>query len=138
MSRLRLTYDGQQHVTAIREPQYDVVAIDCPYTGKGQEFSPASLLAISLASCMLLSMGAVAQRHDIDLRGTTVDVKLKGMEKRTPHVDTIFLAFDVPHEISEDDRKLLERAACICPVMGSFCGCTQVKTTYHYRMFEAA
>lgn len=138
MGKLRLTYDGHQHVTAIREPQYDVVAIDCPYTGKGQEFSPASLLAVSLGSCMLLSMGAVAQHHDIDLRGTTVDVKLKGLEKRTPHVDEIFLTFDIPHDLSENNRKLLERAACICPVMGSFCSCTQVKTTYHYRTAVAA
>jgi len=138
MSRLRVTYDGHQHVTAIREPQYDVVAIDCPYTGKGQEFSPASLLAVSLASCMLLSMGAVAQRHDIDLRGSTVDIKLKGMEKRTPHVDTISLAFDIPHDLPESDRKLLERAACICPVMGSFCSCTEISTTYDYRTAEAA
>lgn len=138
MGRLSLTYDGHQHVTAIREPQYDVVAIDCPYTGKGQEFSPASLLAVSLASCMLLSMGALAERHDIDLRGTTVDVKLKGMEKRTPHVDTIFLAFDIPHDLSEQDRMLLERAACICPVMGSFCSCTEISTTYNYGAAKAA
>ncbi len=138
MGALRLTYDGHQHVTAIREPQYDVVAIDCPYTGKGQEFSPASLLGVSLASCMLLSMGAVAQHHDIDLRGTTVDVKLKGMEKRVPHVDTITLTFDIPHELSSKDRLLLERAACICPVMGSFCPCTEVNATYNYREAAAA
>lgn len=138
MGRLRLTYDGHQHVTALKEPQYDVVAIDCPYTGKGQEFSPASLLAVSLGSCMLLSMGAVAQHHDIDLRGTTVDIKLTGMEKRIPHVDTISLAFDIPHDLTAEECSLLERAACICPVMGSFCSCTQVLTTYNYREAKAA
>ncbi len=138
MGALRLTYDGHQHVTAIKEPQYDVVAIDCPYTGKGQEFSPASLLGVSLASCMLLSMGAVAQRHDIDLRGTSVDIKLKGMEKRIPHVDTISLAFDIPKDLAAADRKLLENAACICPVMGSFCSCTQIISTYNYREAVAA
>lgn len=138
MGSLRLTYDGHQHVTAIREPQYDVVAIDCPYTGKGQEFSPASLLAVSLASCMLLSMGALAQKHDIDLRGTSVDVKLSGMGKRVPHVDTISLVFDIPHDLSAEDRRLMERAACICPMMGSICSCTQVESTYNYRETEAA
>ena len=57
MSTLRVTYDGQQHATAVREPHHNVVSIDCHYTGKGEDFSPASLLGISLASCMLLSMG---------------------------------------------------------------------------------
>ena len=138
MNTLKVTYDGGQHATAVKEPHHNVVAIDCPYTGKGEEFSPASLLGVSLASCMLLSMGAITQHHHLDLRGTVVDIKLVGMNKRFPHVDKIKLTFHMPRNIPAPERKILERAACICPIMGSFCADTAISTTYRYADAEAA
>lgn len=138
MSALQLTYDGAQHVTAVQEPHHNIVAIDCPYTGKGEEFSPASLLGISLASCMLLSMGAIAQRDDLDIGGTVVNIELAGMDKTYPHVDSITLAFDIPSDFSEMDRGKLERAADICPVMASISAETAISTTYRYADVKAA
>ena len=132
MHRLHVTYDGDQHATAVKEPHHNNLAIDCPFTGKGEEFSPASLLGVSLASCMLLSMGSIAKHHNINLRGTVVDIELTGMNRTFPHVDTINLAFHIPRNFSESDRKTLERAACICPIMGSLCDDTAVTATYDY------
>jgi uncharacterized OsmC-like protein len=68
MSTLKLTYDGDQHATALREPHLNTVAIDCPITAKGDEFSPGNLLGISVAGCMLLSMGASHIRMSMQLR----------------------------------------------------------------------
>lgn len=138
MSALKITYDGEQHVTALQEPHHNTVAIDCPYTGKGEEFSPASLLGISLGSCMLLSMGAIAQRDNLDIGGAVVDIKLTGMDKTFPHLDTITLAFDIPHDFSEMDRGKLERAAFICPIMASLCDETVISATYKYADAKAA
>ena len=53
MNTLKLAYDGDQHATALKEPHHNSVAIDCPYTAKGDEFSPGNLLGISVAGCML-------------------------------------------------------------------------------------
>ena len=111
MISLKVRYDGDQHITAKKEPYHNVVEIDCPYTGQGEEFSPASLLSISLASCMLLSMGAVAQRDGLDLRGTVADVSFKGMEKRFPHVDEITMIFDIPKNFMPSDRKIVSNAS---------------------------
>ena len=138
MSSLKVSYDGGQHATAVNEPHHNVVAIDCPFTGKGEEFSPASLLALSVASCMLLSMGAIAQRDALDIKGTVVDVKFSGMEKTFPHVDAITLAFDIPRNFSEADRMKLERAAEICPVMASISEDTEISITYQYGAAKAA
>ena len=138
MNSLKVSYDGSQHATAVYEPHHNVVAIDCPFTGKGEEFSPASLLSASVASCMLLSMGALAQRDDLDIDGTVVDVKFRGMEKTIPRVDAITLAFSIPHIFSEPDRMKLERAAELCPVMASICEETEISVTYHYAAAEAA
>lgn len=132
MYSLQITYDGYQHATAINEPHHNVVKIDCPYTGKGDEFSPASLLGISLASCMLLSMGAIAQRDQLDLTGTTADITLEGMEQRFPHVDTIKLRFRFPQDFAKPDRRKLEHAAALCPIMASINEKTTVTTTFEF------
>ena len=132
MSTLRLTYDSDQHVTALKMPEHNVVEIDCPFTGKGDEFSPASLLGVSLASCMLLSMGAIARRDNLDIRGSVVDVKMSGMEKTFPHVDAISVTFDIPRVFSEPDREKLERSAGLCPIMDSLDPAISVSITYTY------
>lgn len=138
MYTLKIEYDGAQHATALNEPGHNTVAIDCPFTGKGVEFSPASLFGISLASCMLLSMGAIAQRDEIDLKGTTVDIRYSGLDKKFPHVDTITLAFCVPQALPATERSKLERAAALCPIRQSIDADTLVSTTFHYGAAQAA
>ena len=138
MYTLKIEYDGAQHATALNEPYHNTVAIDCPFTGEGVEFSPASLFGISLASCMLLSMGALAQRDGIDLKGTTVDIRFSGLDKTFPHVDTIALAFRVPQGLPEDEQQKLERAAALCPIRQSIDAETVVNTTFHYGAEQAA
>jgi uncharacterized OsmC-like protein len=93
MNALQLTYDGDQHATALKEPQHKSVAIECPFTGKGEELSPGNLLGVSVAGCMLLSMGALAKRDNLDLSETVVDIKLSETDKPFPHVDAVTLVF---------------------------------------------
>jgi uncharacterized OsmC-like protein len=138
MNTLKLTYDGDQHATALKEPHRNSVAIDCPYTAKGDEFSPGNLLGISVAGCMLLSMGAVAQRDHLDLSGTVIDIKLTETDQPFPHVDTITMAFDIPRDFSAKDRQKLEKAAGLCPIKASFRDETTITTTYNYVVAEAA
>lgn len=132
MDTLKLTYDGDQHATALKEPQHNSVAIGCPYTAKGDEFSPGNLLGISVAGCMLLSMGAVAQRDHLDLGGTVVDIELTETDKPFRHVDSITMEFNIPRDFSEKDRHKLEIAAGLCPIKSSFRDETTITATYNY------
>jgi len=138
MKSLKLTYDGNQHATAIREPYHNSVVINCPFTAKGDEFSPGNLLGISVAGCMLLSMGAVAQRDQLDLDGTVVDIELTETDRPYPHVDTITLGFAIPQDFSAVDRQKLERAAGLCPIKRSFGDETTITASYHYSVAQAA
>jgi uncharacterized OsmC-like protein len=138
MNTLKLNYDGDQHATALKEPHHNSVAIDCPFTAKGDEFSPGNLLGISVAGCMLLSMGAVAQRDHLDLTGTVIDIRLTETDKPFPHVDTITMTFSIPNDFSAEDRKKLERAAGVCPIKRSFRDETTISATYDYAVAKAA
>lgn len=138
MNTLKLTYDGDQHATALKEPHHNTVAIDCPFTAKGDEFSPGNLLGISVAGCMLLSMGAVAQRDHLDLSGTVIDIELTETDEPYPHVDTITLAFSVPRDFADGDCQKMERAASLCPIKHSFGDDTVVNATYNYAAAKAA
>ena len=132
MNTLRLIYDGDQHGTAFKEPQHKSVAIDCPYTGKGEELSPGNLVGIGVAGCMLLSMGALAQRDELDLQDTVVDIELTETDKPFAHVDTITLVFNVPRDFAPEDRQKLERAAGVCPIKASFRPETIITAKFDY------
>ncbi len=55
--------------------------MDCPYTGKGEEFSIANLVEAALDGGMLLAMGALASRHEVDLSGARSDMKITATDK---------------------------------------------------------
>ncbi|MHC4251399.1 MAG: OsmC family protein, partial [Planctomycetota bacterium] len=73
--RVVTSHDGPQHCTAERLPDGNAVAMDCPYTGKGAEFSPTNMLEAAVGGCMLLSMGTLAMRGDLDISGVKIEVK---------------------------------------------------------------
>lgn len=76
-----------------------------------------NLVGTGLAGCMLISMGTLAMRDQLDISGTRVDIELTGSEKR---IETIELRFSMPRDFSAIERSKLERAAQSCPVGHSF------------------
>lgn len=138
MHTLTLTYDGDQHATAVKEPHHNTVAIDCPYTGKGEELSPGNLVGVGIAGCMLLSMGALAQRDGLDLTGTVVDIELTETDKPFAHIDSVTLAFSFPRDFSLEERQKLERAAGVCPIKASFRDETVITATFNYGQAAAS
>jgi len=138
MSTAKLNYDSDHHVTAIKEPQHKIVSVDCPYTGDGAEFSPANLLSISLGSCMLLSIGTVADRAKLDLSGTTVTVRFKEVAKPFPHVAAIHYVIDIPHHFSAVDIRRIENAADLCPIKSNIGDTTEITVKFKYAEAEAA
>ena len=138
MSTVKLTYDSDHHVTATMEPQHRIVAVDCPYTGDGAEFSPANLLSISLGSCMLLSIGAVAYRAHLDLSGTTVNVRFEEVATPFPHVAAIHYVVDVPRQFSAVDMRRIENAAELCPIKSNIGDNTKISVIFNYAQAEAA
>jgi len=132
MSSIQVTYDGDQHCTTLRQSHGNTVAMDCPYTGKGEEFSPGQLVGSALAGCMFLSMGTVAQRDEVDISGATAEVDVVMVDKPTSRIGSIDLSFTMPSSLSEADRTKLERASGFCPIKSSFHPDVKISVTFNY------
>jgi len=131
MSQVQVTYDGDQHCTALSSKNGKTVALDCPVT-KGEEFSPGSLVAAGLAGCMLISMATFAERHGIDLSGTRVDVDMSMIDKPETRIGAINVTVRVPRDLPPTEQASLEKAAAACPIKHSFRPETQISTKFEF------
>lgn len=132
MSNVVTVYDKLQHCLSTKYPQEKTVGTDCPYTGKGEEFSPGHLVESALAGCMFLSMGTWAMRNDIDLTGTKVEVEITATDPPKIRYKEITVNVSMPRKYSEKDRIRLERAAESCPIKHSFDKEIVIRVSYNY------
>ena len=101
--------------------------------GRGEDFSPTDLVAAALGSCMLTVMGIVAARHNIDLKGTTVDVSKDMVTSGVRRIGSMTVTFHMPGGIPQDKRAMLEAAAHSCPVHKSLHPDVQTPIQFIYR-----
>jgi putative redox protein len=117
----RIIYTGNLRTEALHLQSGNLIITDAPIdnNGKGEAFSPTDLLATSLGCCMLTIMGIVAQRHEIIIEGTIVEIT-KIMESNPRRVGEIIVEFTMPKiNYSDKEKDLLENAARTCPVSKS-------------------
>ena len=103
----------------------------CPCC-KGEEFSPGNLVEAALGGCMLLSMGTLAQRDQIDITGTHVDVKITSTDSPIMRFKDIAVTITMPRSFSKVERIKLERAAEACPIKHSFDADIAIAMSYVY------
>lgn len=121
MKTSKITYPGNLRTEAVHLKSGSSIITDAPTdnNGKGEAFSPTDLLATSLGSCMLTIMGIVAQRHDINIEGTIIEIT-KVMEANPRRVGEIIVEFTMPkQDYTDKEKELLENAAHTCPVAKS-------------------
>ena len=116
----KVTYNGDLRTEAYHIQSGISIVTDAPIDnqGKGEAFSPTDLVATALASCMLTIMGIVAERNDIELKGTTAEVeKIMGSEPRK--IDKIEINIFFKKKFDKKSKLKLESAALTCPVSNS-------------------
>jgi putative redox protein len=118
MVKMSIVYEGQLRCALTHEPSGSIIRTDAPKDnmGKGEAFSPTDLVAAALGSCMLTVMGIAAVRHNIDLKGTTVDVSKEMLTTPVRRIGSINVVLHMASGIPEDKRGMLEAAAHSCPV----------------------
>jgi putative redox protein len=118
MVQIDIAYEGQLHCSARHMPSGTVLATDAPRDnmGKGESFSPTDLVATAMGTCMLTIMGIVAQRHNLDISGTTVSVIKEMAAQPVRRIGKLTVTINVPRRFSPDDQKRLEHGVMTCPV----------------------
>ncbi|EAR18472.1 OsmC family protein [Synechococcus sp. W2B2] len=121
MTNITCTYTGDLHCEAIHSGSGATLSTDAPLDneGKGEAFSPTDLLATSLATCMLTIMGITARSRGWSLEGASASVD-KVMSTDGPRrIDTLRVTLQLPEQLDDDQRALLQRVAEQCPVKRS-------------------
>ncbi|MDQ6765384.1 MAG: OsmC family protein, partial [Verrucomicrobiota bacterium] len=99
-------------------PSKKELATDAPLdnNGKGESFSPTDLVATALGTCMATIFAMTAEKHGLDVKGTTVQVQ-KEMSKDAPRrIVGLPSEMHIPLPADTPQRALLEEAARECPV----------------------
>ncbi|MFQ5749429.1 MAG: OsmC family protein [Planctomycetota bacterium] len=135
MVRVEIVYQGGLRCQATHAPSGNRIVTDAPVDnqGKGESFSPTDLMATSLGTCLLTIMGIVAQRHGVDLEGTTVTVEKLMVADPLRRVGRLEVRVSVPLPVSPADRTRLEHAARTCPVHQSLDPRVERPITFHWK-----
>ena len=117
---IEVSYLGQLRCEASHGPSGASLTTDAPTDngGQGASFSPTDLVATALGTCVLTILGLAANRHGLDLAGTTVHVNKEMIADPLRRIRSLRTVVKVPKG-AVDDRDLrakLEQAARHCPV----------------------
>ncbi len=114
------SYLGKLRSNAVHGPSGATLQTDAPLDngGHGASFSPTDLVATALGTCVLTILGLVAERHGVDLEGTTVHVEKEMIAQPIRRIASLKTFVKVPAGAVDDPemRKRLEAAARKCPV----------------------
>lgn len=128
------TYTGGLRCQAKHGPSGSTLLTDAPVDnmGKGEEFSPTDLVATALGTCILTTMGIVAQRNGIDFEEAKVHV-VKEMTSTAPRrIAKLAVRLEMPGGLSADARTKLEHTAHACPVHRSLHPDVEVPVEFIY------
>ncbi|MDV3310285.1 MAG: OsmC family protein [Cyclobacteriaceae bacterium] len=114
-------YHGDLRTTCTHVRSSSSIITDAPVDnhGKGEAFSPTDLLATSLATCMLTTMGIRAMKENIPFPKASAEVtKIMGSNPR--RVTGIVVNVNMSGlTLTDDQKKILEDTAINCPVAKS-------------------
>ncbi len=111
-------YEGHLRTEATHTASGTVIQTDAPVDnhGRGEAFSPTDLVGTALGTCMLTTMAIVAERHQLDLVGSSFTME-KIMSQEAPRrIAQLNIALHLSAALSPADRTLMERTAHTCPV----------------------
>jgi len=118
METVQIEYIGYLRTRAKHMRSGDKFITDAPVDnqGKGEAFSPTDLLATSLGTCAITTIGIVARTQGFNIDGTIVKVT-KIMVSDPRRVGEVIVEFIFPaNTYSDKEKEIIRRTAETCPV----------------------
>ena len=134
MMTASIIYKGELRCECTHLQSNSIIETDAPTDnrGKGERFSPTDLVCVSLATCMITTMGIRAADMNINLKDSKIEVT-KHMLSDPRRIGKIDIVLHLPNTgISEKDKNVLEMIGNNCPVMKSLHPDLNIQTTYHW------
>lgn len=133
MVTINSSYNGGLRCTATHGPSGVTLITDAPVDnhGKGESFSPTDLVATAVANCMMTVMAIAAERHGIDVKGTTVTIDKEMSSDAPRRIVGLKSVMTIPLPADHPQRALLEAAALSCPVKKSIA--PEIDSTVDFR-----
>lgn len=129
-----IEYTGNLRCNATHLQSNSEIQTDAPTDnrGKGERFSPTDLLCVSLATCMLTTMGIKASDMEIDISGAKAEVTkhMAADPRRVAAIDVVVSLTDIGDEKS---KTILERSGNQCPVAKSVHPDIKLNLTYNWK-----
>jgi len=134
MVEIQIAYEGKLRCTARHVDSGTTLITDAPKDnmGNGESFSPTDLVATALGTCMLTTMGIVAQRLEIDISGSTVIVTKEMSSVPTRRIARLAVTFNIPAKLNDDQKQKLQNAAMTCPVHKSLHSNVEMPVTFNW------
>jgi uncharacterized OsmC-like protein len=118
METVRIEYIGGLRTKAKHLRSGDEFITDAPVDnqGKGEAFSPTDLLATSLGTCAITTIGIAANTHGFSIDGAEVKVT-KIMISDPRRVGEVIVEMNFPpNNYTEKENEIMKRTAEHCPV----------------------
>ena len=128
-----IIYKGNLRCEAEHLQSKSSIQTDAPTDnrGKGERFSPTDLLCVSLATCMLTTMGIKATDMNVDISESKAEVT-KHMAADPRRVSKIEVSVTLPSKTGEKERLILEKSGNNCPVAKSIHPDIKLVLNYHW------
>lgn len=129
-----IVYQGHLRCISTHLQSGSTIETDAPTDnhGKGERFSPTDLLCVSLATCIITTMGIKAQSMNLIIDGAELQVT-KHMIASPRRIGKIEVTLNIPGlEINDKDREILERAGETCPVKASLHPDVEIAISYNW------
>jgi uncharacterized OsmC-like protein len=128
-----IIYKGDLRCESVHIQSNSQIETDAPTDnhGKGERFSPTDLLCVSLATCLLTTMGIKANDMGVNIDNAKANVT-KYMASDPRRVSKIEVAVSLPANGSDKEIVILERTGNNCPVVKSLHPDIELKISYQW------
>ncbi len=112
---MTVTLDRMIHTNAVHHELGKEIGLEgcCAFGGKGEDLNPIDLVAMGVASCMIIVMAKSAEGKNIDLTGTWADA---AYDLKDYKIASLTVTIHSPYSPSEANRAFLEKESHRCPV----------------------